>query len=288
MRTKTFTLLSGVPCTIRSLIGRDQETLTKQDGAKANSQFNELLADAVVAIGDDRNITVDKIEKMLTNDRRHVLVNLRQFTVRDKKTFKFTYEWPITSGDKDNQEYEINLSDENFPYVPYKWVLDEISDMDEQDLKEFESENGTIYNAKSNKSGAIPVVYENYDEMLSSELNRVFKTSEEQEIHWEIQSGITEKKWSNFPKSKMSSLTPLEWHNPKYVFKKDESGKNMFTKWDVRKADYMDVEDFRIETKNVEGDIDTYITIENQNDPSKIKKIDLVSTVEFFFPSQAI
>jgi hypothetical protein len=50
----------------------------------------------------------------------------------------------------------------------------------------------------------------------------------------------------------------------------------------------MDIENFRKEINEVEGNVDTTITLQHPTNAGRSELIDLTGTADFFFPSLAI
>jgi hypothetical protein len=274
-RTKKFVLPSGVGITVRSLKGKDQGTLTNQSNTNPNDAINEMLASCIIQLGDVTNVTVNDVEKMLTNDRKYALVELRQFSLRYMEVFSFTYDWAITGGKKQSQEFDVTFNRDSFSIIPYVWVSDHIKTLDKEEQELLLSEK-TFY----------PEMYESYDEMLNEQKQRVFKTDEGEVIVWQVCDGLQEAIFSKVSKSLMDANLHIKMRKPKVAINGVIS--NAIVDWNYKEAEIFDTENFRREMRKTEGLIDTMLTIKNDENPNLESRVDLISTIDFFFPSQAI
>lgn len=325
MRIKSSVTPSGVPFSVRSLSGYDQNTISKKND-NPGEQFNKMLADCIITLGewsqDKGQIKNDKIEKLLSNDRKFILIVLRQHSLRYQPEFKFSYEFPMSGGNRDKQEHSANFTHENFPVVPYKWMRDKIQEIINQNKKieELSSEEmqeliDNIYethntpeteNLKESEllklqsqpvpDGHLvdfPVLYDDYNKMLSERL-KVEGTFPECGLNYqfELLNGEIEKKWAKvladednivvnqmIEMRKPVSLMPSKTGSSMIPMKFEPGSKN---------ADMMDCEHIRRHFKDVEGTIDTSFVIKSHTDSNKKVRVDLISLVDFFFPSQAL
>src|ERR1017187_8156161 len=76
-----FKLLSGVLCTVTELGAIHQEALTKNGGNKGRG-FTEMMKLLIVKIGSITEITDSVIKNMLAADRKAVLAEARQFSMK--------------------------------------------------------------------------------------------------------------------------------------------------------------------------------------------------------------
>lgn len=277
---------SGVSFKVRALKGKDQETLTTVDQDNSStSSIDKVLANCLISIGNkgDAEITPKVVGGLLSNDRKFILVTLRQHTLNYKELFEFKYEWPIDSGkkDKDVQEFSVNFTSDNFPIKPYWWIKEKIEETlkDDPDI-DIPDGHKVLY----------PVMFENYSDMIE----------EHQEVEGEFESG-TLYKWKlldgqmekNMVASKKINVnTPIKMRNVKYLFgdapdveQGGDAKKQVWTIFNVSDADILDLEQLRAEIGDKEGMVDTGLTIQHQTNPLKQVKIDLISTPAFFFPS---
>lgn len=275
-RERSFILPSGVKMTVRELTGKDQGTITKEDTIGKTSSFNQMLADCTRSIGDNTNVSRSDIEKMLSNDRKNALVELRQFSLRYKETFDFNYEWPLKNGMKETQECSVIFDRETFKPTPYIWVRKAMEELSEDQIEELN--NTKMY---------YPELYTSYEEMLADNLEREFFTDEGVRVLWNCCTGKQEEAFSEVEKKLRDVNLPIRMRNPKKMLvSKDNS--TVPIKWDFESESLYDVENFRKEMRSVEGYIDTVLTIQHETDNTRQQRVDLVSTIDFFFPSQAI
>lgn len=281
-RTHVFVLPSGVEMEVRALLGKDQGTITKKDTIGDIDPFNQMLADCIVRLGDktSASITRKDVENMLINDRKYALVELRQFSLRYKEVFKFNYEWPLDkNGNKEVQAYEAIFTRENFPMTPYIWVREAIEKMSTEDQQ-----------ALIDNKRYFPVLFESYAEMLQKNAIQTFVTEDGvATIEWEVGSCKHELLFVKADKSIQDINMPIRMRNPQVVLTNvNDKNDKVRTSWNFDNFELYDVEQFRMKMRETEGYIDTFLTIEHQKNPAKTVRVDLVSTVDFFFPSQAI
>lgn len=285
-RLFTGVLPSGVEIAVRNLTGGDQETLTASKNTRNGSGFNKMLAGAIERLGDLEGaaITERTIERMLSNDRKDALVMVRQHSLKFQEYFEFAYDWPIEGNRKQLQQFSVKFDDEDFARKPYFWVAEEM----ERLARQREAEGGT--SEPLTGFAAFPIMYESYNEMLEAQSTQRYKLPEsEQMIEWSLLTGEVEKKYTKVAMDDRTSNTTLMMRSPKEILTTDtDEPQAVLTGWSPARADILDVEGFRREIRRVEGHIDTILTIKNQADESRTARVDLVGTVDFFFPSQAI
>ncbi len=261
-RELSFVLPSGVEMVVRSLRGSEQETITTQ-GVDMNDAFNQMLADCTIRLGDNNNVNRNDIERMLVNDRVYSLVKLRQFSLNFQDTFEFSYEWPVREdGVKETTEHEIAFNQESFPVIPYLWMKDNVV------------------------NGEFVKMYESYSEMIEANGTHSFEDCDGNVVTFSLLTGATEKQFSNVAKKLQNANLPLRMRSPKYIMVGKDGNKVPFT-WDPSKADILDTEKFRKKIKEIEGSVDTMLTIEHPTRKEQVR-VNLIATVDFFFPSQAI
>ena len=269
MQTHVFTLPSGVECEVKDLTGKHQRILTEQKNKKLGENLNEVLADCIVRVGEEKNITLEFIEKMLAADRKKALVEIRQFTFDYEPVFKFKYEY--LSGENGNeqkkeQEMEIALSKQEtdeegqtktvikgFPTKPYYKQWKEYKDIEKEVI---------ITLKKSGKE----VVYR----MLDGQGEQV---------------GMMTKK------AERSTHTALRMRFPR-EFVTTSSGKTPI-QLDLDKLPLKDIEQLRASIKEHEGQVDTEFRFmhpeaELKDSSEKEVIVDILSVLAFFFPSEAI
>lgn len=280
-RTLIDVLPSGVEFEVRNLRGSDQEDLTRAKTLRDGSGFATMLASALLRLGDNTNVTVNDVDRMLSNDRKYALIALRQHTLRYQKFFNFSYEWPLRAGQtaKELEQHSVEFTEESFPKIPYLWVRERIALLKSEALEKQELYDGSKY----------PVIYTNYGEMLAVHKEQNFTLQESGlTIRWSLLTGEQENKFGKIDPEVVHSNTMLTMREPKIVLQNQVEKKETLTGWNHSAADLLDVEDFRTEIRNVEGSINSTITIQNKKDSSRTARVELLATTDFFFPSQAI
>lgn len=249
--TFKFLLVSGVEAEVTFLTGKQQRILTqKLKGQTYSDRLDALLADVLVRVGSYKAIDVDFVQNMLTADRRLALVMTRQFTMDFEKTFKFAYEYESVNGGKATKEFEIPLNDEGvFPVVP----------MTEQ--------------------------YKEYGEIPQHKFVKLPKSG--LEVRFELSTGRSERFIATTKKEERSTHSVLEMRRPAY--KKDE----VWRKLELDDLHLRDIEALRQAMKEGEGRVDTEIQFEHPEAEHKepheqIVTVDVISSINFFYPSGKI
>lgn len=265
METHVFKLTSGVECEVKEFTGKHQRLLTEKKGKKTFSdKLNEVLADVLVRVGSNRNITVGFVEEMLSSDRRKALVETRQFTMDDEPVFEFNYEYVDSDGNKQSLPQEVDLS-EGFPSTPLQ-VID----------------GDTVKDAD----------YKEYDEIVK--LIEFVLPRSGKKCRITLLDGKGEKVAEAFKKSQLSSHTPIKMRNAQVFQESKEPGKDgVWIQADLDKMGWKDLKYIRSTIKEMEGSVDTEIQFEHpeaedKEDKDKFVIVDLLSEMSFFFPSGAI
>jgi hypothetical protein len=250
-----------------------------------------MLADCLKSIGDDTNITEQKVQRLLSNDRKYALVQLRQHTLKFQESFDFKYDWPLSSGAKEKEsfEYSVKFTEEYFPSIPYKWVREKIKEMTEQEDQPVKGEiDGVEVEFAPVKlgEGHFPVMFKNYEEVLQHAERELYLPESGERLTYNLLTVDAEKKWSGVDRETMSANTAILMRSPKLSYSNDK-GNEVKTIWDIRRADALDIEFVRRDIRDMEGMVDTYLTIEHQKDKSRSTRVDLITVADFFFPSQA-
>jgi hypothetical protein len=290
-------LPSGVPFSVRNLIGQDQDTLTRSVKKGDSTAFNKMLCDSLRKLGDkdEGQITPADISRMLSNDRAFALLTLRQHTLDYKELFEFKYEWPLQENKQDKEivDYAIKLDRHNFPVIPYHWVRKAIADD-----KKTAIENEIEYQEPDGHHILFPVVYSNYESMLGDQkvIKGKFPKSGEQYI-WELLDGLKESKYADAVKSDTRVNLSLDMRGPKIAYsvpkelqdaQEPASKGKLPTTFDTSRAHVLDLEHLREEIREKEGSVDTSLAIQHPNDPRRRDRVNLVTLPVFFFPSQAL
>lgn len=272
-RQETGVFPSGVPFTVRAFIGGDMEKLSTTVGDIGAKAFVQLIKDCVISIGDVAEITDTLINRLLTNDRKYLLIFLRQFSLNFKENFEFTHEWAV---DGDGQKKDVtphSVVIDSFETIPYYWVKERIEKLTESN-EEFEKE--------------FPIVYTNYEEMLSNNLNQTTTLkSTGMVVSWDLLTGAQENLFAHFTKKQRHINLPIVMRNPRTVLKAKKGDGDQLVKYETSTGDFMDLEQIRGEIREKEGNIDTSLSIKHP-ELEKVAQIDLIGTLAFFVPSLAI
>lgn len=294
---------SGLPFEIRNLIGKDQDTLTrnmKKEGDR--SAFNIMLTDALKSVGE---LTGDKINpkfvsNILSNDRAFMLIVMRQHSLDYKEDFDFNWEWPIDGKNKTQkvvQPYTVKLNHENFPVVPYKWMREHIAEAKakhklEQDEAQKEGNGIADFVEPDGHKVLFPELFASYADMLAT--HREIKgelPKSKVKYKWELLDGATEALYKNQLTEDMRINLMLEMRKPKWFWEAPTGlGTEKKTLWadlDTARYHIQDLEHLRGEIMDIEGNVDTTITIVHQNDTTRKERINLITMPPFFFPSLA-
>jgi hypothetical protein len=249
--TFKFNLISGVEAEVTFLTGKQQRILTQQlKGQTYTDRLDALLADVLVRVGSFKAVDVDFVRNMLSEDRRLALVMARQFTMDFEKAFKFVFEYESVNGGKAEKEFEIPLNAEGtFPVTP----------MSEQ--------------------------YKEYHEIPTHKFVVLPKSG--LEVRFELATGNSERIIAASKKEERSTHTVLEMRRPTY--KKDD----IWRKLDLDGLHLRDIEALRAAMKEGEGKVDTEIQFEHpeaefKEGREKIVTVDVISSVNFFYPSGKI
>jgi hypothetical protein len=288
MRIKESVTPSGVAFSVRALTGYDQNTISKKND-NPGDQFNKMIMDCLMSLGtlSKDMIKIQHVEKLLTNDRKFILVTLRQFSLKFQKEFKFKFEWPLRKGSKvkEVEEREVTFDEKSFPIVPYKWMIDKISAIGiENETVELETDKKAIPDGFAFN---YPVLYESYDQMLAE--NKIVKGTFPEggaNYQFELLDAAKEKVWSPVLSNEDDIVVNMmiEMHSPKIEMKTKDGGA-LLTKFEPGSvnSDILDVEHIRKHIKDVEGAVDTSLTIQHFTDVTRVKRVDLVTLVDFSF-----
>lgn len=257
--THKFNLLSGPECEITELTGKQQRILSTNGSKKVGDNLIQMLVSVVVRIGSVTDITEEIIRDLLIADRSKILVELRGFSSEWETEFEFDWEYTSLKGDKAKEPMILDLS-KKFPELPYN-VL---------------NEDGSITQMKFNEYKEVP-------RMMEFDLPKSGKRVRMSYFSSTAEGFVMEKK-----DNQKHANTLLEARGPQY---KAENGT-----WYVLELDgvgFKDMQKIRNMVKELEGAVDTIIIFDHpeasllpQN--KKTVKLDVLSEMAFFFPSQAM
>lgn len=270
-QTHIFKLPSGPECEVTELTGKHQELLTIQSSKSHTERLTELLADCIVRVGSERNITPEFVNAMLSGDKKKALVEIRQFTLGFQNSFSFTYEYLDSEKKKKTHEVVVDLDEKGeFPFRTMKIE------------KEVQKEDGTT------TVELVDANFTEYDEVLAHKKVSLVLPRSGQEIQFTMLDGKGELIGSKTSKKDRSSHTLLKMRQPVYFHKKENGKDTVPIQFDLNRAAYMDLEALRKKIKEVEPDVDTEVMFEHPEEGYKDEVVDILSVVAFFFPSEAL
>lgn len=263
MNTHSFKLPSGVPCTVKELTAKHQRMLTEQKNKTMHENLNEVLADVIVELGDRKQVSVDFVRAMLSEDRKLALCEVRQFTMDFDPLFKFTFDYLSSTGEKEKAPLEIDLS-EGFKAKPYMVIHPESGEL-------------------------VAASYESYDEIKRTIEITLPKSG--QKVKFDLLDGEAEVRAQKIKKADRNSHSAILIRKPRYMHNNGSSEVEMGLRLDD--LSIKDIEYLRTQIKAFEGKVDTEAMIEHPEAETKTGKdkeviVDLLSTLAFFFPSEAI
>ncbi len=266
MANHIFKLPTGIECEVKEFTGKHQRLLTESSKGKTHSdRLIELLTDIIVRVGSVTDITDKFIRDMLACDTKKALVEARQFTLDFETEFVFTYKYTDSEGSKQELEMVIPINEGTFPFKPVQ-IIDEDGKLSDAAYTEYSD------------------VIKDVDIILPKSQSRLTFT------HLD---GNGEKIGVAVKKEHRSSHTILSMRAPKTYFKADKDKNETPMKANLDTMAFKDIEHLRKEIKRREGTVDTEIMFDHPEAETKSADekeiiVDLISTVAFFFPSEAI
>lgn len=259
--THTFKLTSGVECEVKEMTGLHQRLLTEQKKKKVGENLEIMLADLIVRVGTERNITSEFVKNMLASDRKKALTEVQQFTNDFDPVFRFIWNYESVDGGKKEHELEIDLS-KGFPMTTLKVIEGDV--LKDAEYKEY-SEIQRKYTTILPKSGL--------------------------KVQLSLLDGVGESYGLNTKAEDRSSHTPIYMRFP-CELRSTANGETPIS-LNLDKLAIKDIEHLRKLIKQVEGQVDTEIMFEHPEaaqKPANEKEvtIDVLSVTAFFFPSEAI
>lgn len=307
-REAEYVAPSGIKTGILSLTGIHQSMITINDTKERRKGIDKMMLDSISFIGDNTEPTMADIKKMLEPDRSAILFEIRQLSNKRNPKFKFKYEFPVKDGQRRTQIVSVNFNTKDFPFVPFKWVRDEMEKQYrtkegiEEGLELSELQKHDCYIEKVSiplESGPeeieqarpFPEMFKSYDEILELYSNQSLVLPESGvTLRWNLLDIETAERFvKNVDKSTISSHSQLEMRSPKII---DE---NLTTNEDnpvlipapLDIMDWLDVEAGRKSIMDIEAQIETMIIVQYEDDVNEQAQVDLVTTAAFFFPSLA-
>jgi len=275
-RIRDYVTPSGVAFTVVNYTGKQQRLISELTPENSNAKLNELLLSSIRRIGSNQKLTADYFNTLTSVDRKFMLVVGRQHTLKYKESFEFTYTWPVSPGDQTKQtdSHNISFTSENFPVTPPIWMREYLSK---------QKEDGIDYNPDGHNK-PFPILYDSYEEMLAANKERRGTLPEADcQYKWELITGARElEKSKSEAKININDQFPI--HRAMYLFGVSQDGKEVWRAIDPEETDMLDVEHLRVEFQNVEGNIDTMLSIKKLNSRD-VANVDLLTVPAFFFPS---
>lgn len=278
---------SGVSITMQNLIGEHQALITSSDEKKRRNAIDQMLLGCITRIGNNYNVTIEDIGRLLSQDRAWALFELRQFSNRRSPNFIFDYEYPVDdNGSRRKQRYEVIFNREDFPQRPYFWVFSKM-------VEEYKKENNLPddYKLSENQEGFIlekeyPVMFEDYKEMLDIyKVQQLVLEDSGVTVIWEMMDGNKEKEYAkHVNKKQLSSHDQLLQRNPVYD---DGSGSEILPKLPINELSQDDIEQLREDILSKEANIDTSVVLQYKEDARTTVNLNLLTVPAFFFPSLA-
>ena len=252
METRKFKLLSGVQCETSKLIGAHQEYFTAPQYTDNGSGLNKCLSEVIVSLGSLKGITEEQAKQLLSQDRKQILMQLRDFSMSRHKDFKFNYKYKNTDGVEVIDEIVMPFDLKNFPGKDYGFQAEEYEEIWKGEFKEFEFE------------------------LIDAKLK----------VKWEPLRGEHESLALDVPRQKRSTHTLVKLRHPRYFHQKDKNKQGTWINLDLKKVSYDDLEDLKEEFGKKEGDQDTTMLFKNP-ETGRDEAVDVTLLPAFFFPSQA-
>lgn len=287
----TRVLPSGIECELLSLQGKQQHDLTINDEAKRKDAIDNMLLECTARIGSNTSVSMADIMNLFSEDRKFMLFELQQLSNSYDPNFIFAYEFPTEGGKKLKQIYEVVFDKEDFPRVPYKWVLEamitqykEKNSIAADETLDKETIDKIIFDAEE-----FPILFNNYSEIITKyKTNKTVVKESGVTMVWNILDGNAEKENMKMDTTKISSHTFFQNRNCKYLDPESLiAGKEIPMLIPYDKVSSNDLEQLRSAILDFEASIETSVVVKYKNDNSKQANVNLITTPAFFFPSLA-
>lgn len=255
--THVFKLITGVECEVKEFTGKHQRLLS--EAGKGNSQMVKVLADVVVRIGSNVDVTEEDIEKMLSGDRKKLLVEVRQFSLDFPKEFQFEFEYKDVDGQKQTESMVCSLE---LPERKYRTIEPDGS---------YKEVNCT-----------------EYSEVPRNVLTTLPRSGAKVRMHW--LDGKGENALTKIKEEDLNINTLVDARRPEELVTKQGSNGEIPVRVDLDRLKIQDAGHLRGLVDKTEGDVDTLIEFPNPkyypgSAVDKDIKIDLLAVPDFLFPS---
>lgn len=280
-RTETFTLLSGVSCTVQELVGEHEANLTSKKDSVREKALDRMLEDCIVQLGNKDTITLNDAKRLLEADRKHALIVIRQLSNDYDPVFKFSYEWPLRGGQREKFEYDVNFS-----YAVFDKDGVDMAMLSTEDAKK---EKVDVYHSQVNFKGrTYKKQYKNYSEIVNDLNREVILPRSGRTVRYSLLNGEANDLYSkNYADADdFTSHDFIYMRQPVYV-DADSKGGEQLIKVDLNIMLHMDINALRSSILEEEGTFDTIMTIPHKKRPDEVKRVDLLGIAAFFFPSLA-
>jgi len=264
MNTHVFKLPSGVEMEVTELTGKQQRLLTEQNKKNHQEKLADMLASVTVRLGSNTSVTSDFIQnEMLACDIKFALTEVRQFSLDFDTTFCFVHKYKDIKGVKREITIEEDIPDGHFPMTTVKKAVKD-------------KEGNTILEDANCAE---------YGEIQKEVIITLPKSG--REVRFTMQDGKGSNVGVLTPKADRSSHTPIKMRRPVY-FEDNKKGSKVPIQLDLDALNIKDIEFLRKTIKDYEGNVDTELMLENPEVGEKELIVDVLGSIAFFFPSEAI
>ena len=288
-KTGTTVLPSGIEAELQGLQGKHQAMITINDEAKRRKGIDQMLKESIVRLGNKTEIVLQDVKNLLSADRKALLFELRQISNNHDRNFIFDYEFPTKGGQKLKQRYSVDFVKDQFPVTPYHWVASKM-------IATYKAENSidgklTDSEKKEALSADIPVMYEDYSEIIEMAKNELVLPECGVKVYWQMLDGEQETRFAKLLSVKEAEITSheqIKMRRPTYIPEQAKGNEDAKAAVPLDQLSLIDIEALRKDIMSKEGDVDSFIVVQYKNDSSIQAQVDLVSTPAFFFASLAL
>lgn len=267
--THKIVLLSGVEAEFKELTTYDQELLTKNDRKPFSEKLIDMLLNAVVRVGDVRP-TAELFKGMLSGDKKKLLTELRMASLDFAPTFDFDYEYE-EDGDTKKFPLSIPLKRKVVTLVPSEENPEEMVEVVTEEVGFSE----TPY----------PFQVQNYSEVDALKTVFLELPRSKKRARFTLLDGYGEARTEKIKSEDISSSTTFLIRDVRTMEPTDKGEVPIVVR--AKDLHILDGEAIRKAIKQNEGNVDTEVRFEHPV-TGKPVIVDMLQTVAFFFPSQAI